>query len=131
LQMANESCDAPDALDVKLTFWQRNNPYSWADPSKAMNRLVTPNNTVAVLQLELCGSPVTFNDTDPDAAVEVRDIDLPAKPPPVWGYWLDVACARWSPRDQSWVFDGVEVKQPVYNDDVKVTCRAFYGGAAY
>lgn len=131
LQMANESCDAPDALDVKLTFWQRNNPYSWADPAKAMNRLVTPNNTVAVLQLELCGSPVTFNDTDPDAAVEVRDIDLPAKPPPVWGYWLDVACARWSPRDQSWVFDGVEVKQPVYNDDVKVTCRAFYGGAAY
>ena len=49
--MANESCDAPDALDVKLTFWQRNNPYSWADPAKAMNRLVTPNNTVAVLQL--------------------------------------------------------------------------------
>ena len=23
-------------------------------------------------RLELCGSPVTFNDTDPDAAVEVR-----------------------------------------------------------
>ena len=61
-------------------------------------------------QLQICGAPVFFNDTDPDAAVEirlgkcssreawesttVRDIDLPPKPPFQHNFWLDVACAR-------------------------------------
>ena len=59
-------------LDIKITYWTRSNPYAWAELPRGMNQYVLEDATVAVLQLEACGSPLSFNESIPDRALRLR-----------------------------------------------------------
>lgn len=110
---------------ITATYWLRSNPYTWASSSKGMNQYVTADTTVGVLEFETCGMPLAFNESIPERTLRFRRITLPARRAPPRGFEWDVACARWSPLEQSWITSGVEVQRPVYWDDVEVACQVY------
>eukprot|EP00931_Biecheleriopsis_adriatica_P077232 TRINITY_DN5083_c0_g2_i1.p1 TRINITY_DN5083_c0_g2~~TRINITY_DN5083_c0_g2_i1.p1 ORF type:complete len:2114 (-),score=338.11 TRINITY_DN5083_c0_g2_i1:99-6440(-) len=127
-RLASGSCDT---VDARQTDWLLSNPYRWADPGKAnLNGVVAnhPDAAVKVLEIKRCGEVVSFTNQEPEA---VLTVDLPEQPLLPDGYVLDPRCAMWSPSEQAWVFSGVEIKQPVYWDDLQVGCKASSGGGAY
>eukprot|EP00438_Fugacium_kawagutii_P010272 Skav225669 [mRNA] locus=scaffold1924:196301:202176:+ [translate_table: standard] len=115
---------------ITATYWLRSNPYTWASGSKGMNQYVSTDATVGVLEFDMCGLPLSFNETILERTLRLGRIALPARRAPPRGFEWDVACARlwhvpeirWSEMEQAWIMNGVEVQRPVYWDDVEVSC---------
>jgi len=121
-RLQSESCGG---VSITATYWLRSNPYTWASSSKGMNRYVAMDATVGVLQFDMCGTPLLFNESIPERALSFRSITLPERRVPPRGFEWDVACARWSDLEEAWLPNGVEVQRPVYWDDVEVACVVY------
>ena len=72
LMPASRRLQGCSEIDIKITYWTRSNPYAWAELARGMNQYVLEDATVAVLQLEACGSLLSFNETIPDRALRLR-----------------------------------------------------------
>ncbi|CAK9053202.1 unnamed protein product [Durusdinium trenchii] len=116
-------------VGISAIYWQRSNPYTWASSSKGVNQYVSADATVAVLEFEMCGSPLMFNESIPDRTMRLRAITLPARTPPPVGFRWEVYCAKWSESEEAWLLRGIEVQKPVYWDDVEVSCMIYEGAS--
>lgn len=63
-------------VGISAIYWQRSNPYTWASSSKGVNQYVSADATVAVLEFEMCGSPLMFNESIPDRTMRLRQETL-------------------------------------------------------
>ena len=59
---------------ITATYWLRSNPFTWASSSKGMNRYVAMDATVGVLEFNMCGSPLLFNESIPERAMRFRSL---------------------------------------------------------
>ena len=59
---------------ITATYWLRSNPFTWAISSKGMNRYVAMDATVGVLEFNMCGSPLLFNESIPERAMRFRSL---------------------------------------------------------
>lgn len=69
-RLQSESC----GVAITATYWLRSNPYTWASSSKGMNRYVAMDATVGVLQFDMCGTPLLFNESIPERALSFRSL---------------------------------------------------------
>ena len=61
-------------VGIKATYWQRTNPYTWASSSKGVNQYVSSDATVAVLEFDMCGLPLSFNESIPERTLRLRPL---------------------------------------------------------
>eukprot|EP00931_Biecheleriopsis_adriatica_P081955 TRINITY_DN5531_c0_g1_i1.p1 TRINITY_DN5531_c0_g1~~TRINITY_DN5531_c0_g1_i1.p1 ORF type:complete len:1776 (+),score=284.31 TRINITY_DN5531_c0_g1_i1:104-5431(+) len=115
------------------TRWVKGNPYSWASPSLDYNMHVARDASVTVLDVQACGTSVSFPEPDPDEGQKSFDfenmslvVDIPLKPNPPAGFDFAPHCAVWNASTRSWV--EAQYQQPVYWDDIFITCLTNIAG---
>lgn len=57
---------------ITATYWLRSNPYTWATDSKGVNRFVSTDATVGVVEFDLCGLPLSFNESIPERTLRLQ-----------------------------------------------------------